>query len=136
MIKKERVVSGALLFLVAYFGNVNLTVEINQIDDQKYEVSVSSASDVESVNIKTDNGIAMFSWNDAQMMQEDAAESHSKSFPMEANKIYNFIVTGESGIAEDAISIIDQKQGYSNAIYDYHVLHYKRTCSTSQRAKN
>tara|TARA_R110002049_G_scaffold308910_2_gene514840 strand:- start:14332 stop:15948 length:1617 start_codon:yes stop_codon:yes gene_type:complete len=111
------IVSGALLFLVAYFGNVNLTVEINQIDDQKYEVSVSSASDVESVNIKTDNGIAMFSWNDAQMMQEDAAESHSKSFPMEANKIYNFIVTGESGIAEDAISIIDQKQGYSNAIY-------------------
>ncbi len=40
-----------------------------------------------------------------------------KSFHIKANKEYSFIVSGDSTITSDSISIIDQKQGYSNSMY-------------------
>lgn len=113
------VVQGALLYLVLFFGNINPTVEVTPIDHAKYEVTVSSSKDVENVNIKTENGIALFVWNDASIEDEATV---GKSFSMKANEPYSFIVTGEEELDAAQISIIDQKQGYSKAIYSLSIV--------------
>ncbi|OEK09500.1 MFS transporter [Flavivirga aquatica] len=111
-------VQGALLFLVAYFGNVNPTVIVDKLADEKFIVEVSTPSDVANANIKTINGIALFSWSgDMNINSQDNTPTHGKSFSIESNKKYRFIVTGEKNITANDISIIDQKQGYSNSMY-------------------
>lgn len=105
-------VQGLLLFLVAYFGNINPTININQLEPEKYEVTVSAPNDVKNVNIKTNGGVATF------VMQGDTADKATvgKSFSMEANQPYTFIVEGEPEISQENITIIDQRVGYRNAI--------------------
>lgn len=110
-------VQGALLFLVAYFGDVNPDIDVEQLQDQQFRIQVTAPVDVSSVYIKTDNGVADFVWENEDMKAEDAAATTSKSFPMEANKAYTFIVSGEPGLSADSISLINQKQGYSKSMY-------------------
>ncbi len=110
-------VQGALLFLVAHFGNINPQINVQQLADAKYEVTVSTQNDVENVNIKTDNGIATFIWAGTEYPDSINEPTQGKSFSMEADKPYSFIVEGENNIEPADISIIDQKRGYSNAIY-------------------
>lgn len=110
-------VQGALLFLVAHFGNINPEININQLDNSKYEITVSTSQDVENVNIKTDNGIATFVWADAFINDSLNLPTQGKSFSMAANQDYSFIVEGEENLATKDITIIDQRRGYSNAIY-------------------
>ena len=45
-------VQGALLFLVAYYGNVDPTIQIEELEPEKYNVTVSAPRDVPNVNIK------------------------------------------------------------------------------------
>lgn len=110
-------VQGVLLFLVAYFGNINPTVKVDKLGDKKFRVEVSAPSDVSNVNIKTEAGMAMFTWDDNAVGVEDNTPTHAKSFSVEADKSYAFIVSGEAHINADKISIIDQKKGYSNSMY-------------------
>jgi glycoside/pentoside/hexuronide:cation symporter, GPH family len=107
-------VQGALLFFVAYFGNINPTIEVNELDAKKFEVTVSSATDVENVNIKTKNGIALFSWSSPDSSN---VSTQGKSFPMKAGVEYSLLVNGEENITSESISLINQKAGYSNSIY-------------------
>lgn len=108
-------VQGALLLLVAYFGNINPDIQVNKLSEQKYSVTVSTSNDVANVNINTENHIALFNWQNSQ--SEDTTSTQGKSFSMKANKQYSFIVTGEENLNTKSISIIDQKKGYSNSIY-------------------
>jgi len=110
-------VQGALLFLVAHFGNIDPTINVTKLDSKKYEVSVSTPQDVANVNIKTKNGIAMFKWADSTINDSINVPTQGKSFSMEAQKEYSFIVSGEENINAKSITIIDQKRGYSNSIY-------------------
>ncbi len=110
-------VQGALLFLVSHFGNIDPTVQVNQLDAKKYEVVVSSPNAVENVNIKTKDGIALFSWKDAGINGFDTIPTQGKSFSMEANRNYTFYVNGEENLEAKKISIINQKKGYSSSIY-------------------
>ena len=111
------VVQGALLFLVAHFGNINPTINIDKLEPNKYEITVSSPRNVENVNIKTKAGIAMFSWSDSNIYDSVNVPTKGKSFSMEAQKNYSFIVAGEENLNAKDITIIDQKKGYSRAIY-------------------
>ena len=111
------VVQGALLFLVAYFGNINPTINVDKLDTNKYEVTVSTNQDVKNVRIKTNDGIAVFSWADAGMADSMNVPTQGKSFSMEAKKVYSFIVAGEENLVANKITIVDQKRGYSNSIY-------------------
>lgn len=111
------IVQGALLFLVAHFGNVNPEVRINEVASDRYQVTVSVSKDVENVNIKTKNGIAQFSWFDQASSQATRETANSVSFSMKADSNYVFLVEGEKDIVAEKISIIDQKRGYSNSIY-------------------
>ena len=111
------VVQGALLFLVAHFGNINPTINIDKLETKKYEVTVSTTQDVKNVNIKTKDGIALFTWADAAVNDSANVPTQGKSFSMEAQKKYSFIVAGEENLEAKKITIIDQKRGYSNAIY-------------------
>ncbi|MFI1745711.1 MFS transporter [Thalassobellus sediminis] len=110
-------VQGALLFLVAYFGNVNPTIDVTKLEDEKFKIEVSSAKDVEHVNIKTKNGIALFTWDAANTKIDDNTSTPGKSFKMIEDEKYTFLVTGEKNITASNISIIDQKQGYSKSMY-------------------
>jgi GPH family glycoside/pentoside/hexuronide:cation symporter len=111
------VVQGALLFLVVHFGNINPTINVDKLDQKKYEIKVSTNKDVKNVNINTENGIAMFTWADSQLADSLNVPTKGKSFSMEAQKNYSFIVTGEEDLKSNDITIIDQKRGYSNSIY-------------------
>ncbi|MBK3516760.1 MFS transporter [Carboxylicivirga marina] len=107
-------VQGALLYLVMFFGNVEPQIKISQQGEDKYVVTVSSSNDVPNANIKTENGIATFVW---QETIEGDQPTKGKSFAMKANQSYSFIVEGEAGLVEEQISVIDQKKGYSYSIY-------------------
>ena len=110
-------VQGALLFLVAYYGNVSPVVELEALEAEKYALTITASRDVENANIKTENGIATFVWTDEIRKAEDAEASHGKSFSMEEGKSYSFLVEGEKNLTEAEINIIDQKKGYSRAMY-------------------
>jgi len=106
-------VQGALLLLVAYFGNIDPTVSVNKLNTDKFEITVSSPHDVENANISSENNIALFT----NLNNPDDIPTKGKSFNMEANKDYKFIVEGDPTISKDSISIIDQKDGYSYSMY-------------------
>nr|HPR32224.1 MFS transporter [Prolixibacteraceae bacterium] len=110
-------VQGLLLFLVAYFGNIDPSIRVAQLDKQKYEITVSAPNDVENVNIKTKDNVALFSWADASLPDSANVPTQGKSFSMKAHEKYSFIVAGEDNVDEKNIVIIDQKKGYSNSIY-------------------
>lgn len=111
------VVQGALLFLVVYFGNINPTIDVKKLDVSKYEVSVSASHDVKNVRIKTKDGIATFAWATAMATDSLNVPTQAKSFSMQAGKVYSFVVSGEDNLANDKITIVDQKRGYSRSIY-------------------
>lgn len=111
------VVQGALLFLVAQFGNIDPAIEVSRLEPKKYEVTVSTTQDVKNVNIRTKDGIAMFTWAGRTPDDSTNTPTQGKSFSMEAQKKYSFIVAGEDNLEARKISIINQKRGYSNAIY-------------------
>lgn len=115
-------VQGALLFLVAYFGNVNPTIEIKELESKTYEVSVQTNQFVENANIKTKDGVAMFAWANANQLASDNKVTPYKSFSMKADSVYSFIVSGEANLNANKISLINQKRGYSNSIYVLSVL--------------
>lgn len=110
-------VQGALLFLVAFFGNINPEIQVDTLDANRYEVHVSTTQDVENVKIATEDGIAMFSWINAEEKAGDPTATQGKAFSMIGGKEYTFLVEGEENLSAESISIIDQKQGYSNSIY-------------------
>lgn len=108
-------VQGAMLFLVAYFGNVNPEISVTEINQDTYEITVTSPQDVANTHIKTDNGIATIEWLESTVQPEELTKSIS--FSMEAEQAYTFRVVGEPGITSEDISLINQKEGYSKAIY-------------------
>jgi len=108
-------VQGAMLFLVAYFGNVNPQISVNQISEDAYQVTVIASMDVENANISTENGIASIVW-----FGEDSQASEPTKrigFTMAAGEEYVFLISGEQELTEESIRLINQKKGYSNAIY-------------------
>lgn len=111
------VVQGALLFLVAHFGNINPEINVSKLDQKKYEVVVTSERDVKNVNIKTKDGIALFSWNNPSLPDSVNIPTKGKSFSVKPGEKYSFTVSGEDNLTADKITIIDQKKGYSNSIY-------------------
>jgi GPH family glycoside/pentoside/hexuronide:cation symporter len=108
-------VQGAMLFLVANFGNVNPEITVNQITADSYEITVLATMDVENANIKTENGIATFSW------ANDPTTSNSLktiSFSMQTGNEYVFIVTGEEGLTSESIYLVDQQTNLKQDFFD------------------
>ena len=110
-------VQGALLFLVAYYGNVNPKIDIIKISDDTFKVEVMASRNVENVNIKTEDGIAQFAWDNEDLNLEENTPTSRKSFEMNENESYSFIVTGEQNLTSDSFIIIDQKEGYGKSMY-------------------
>jgi GPH family glycoside/pentoside/hexuronide:cation symporter len=109
-------VQGALLFLVVHFGNINPEIQLQKLDGKNYEVTISSKDSFENVHIKTENGIALFSWAESNT-KDISKPTNSKSFAIKANQPYNFIVTGEADLKASDINIVNQDKGYSNSMY-------------------
>jgi len=111
------VVQGALLFLVAHFGNIDPNVQVTKLAPKEYKITVSANQEVKNVNIKTKDGVALFKWVDSTLADSLNLPTTGKSFSMEAHKNYTFLASGEGNLDATKISIIDQKRGYSNSIY-------------------
>ena len=108
-------VQGALLFLVAYFGNVGPKVEVSKLEAETYQVDIEATRNVENVNVKTEGGVATFMWNDDRSTNNEA--SIGKTFSMKANDTYSFIVKGEENLTANDFRIVDQQKGYSYSFY-------------------
>ncbi|MDC3399863.1 MFS transporter [Schleiferiaceae bacterium] len=108
-------VQGALLFLVAYFGNVGPSVTVSQLEAKTYQVEVMAASDVENVNIKTEDGIATFTWSDDRLKAD--TPTVGKTFSMASDETYSFLVKGEENLSADKFRIINQQKGYTYSFY-------------------
>ncbi|MEM8927747.1 MAG: MFS transporter [Bacteroidota bacterium] len=108
-------VQGALLFLVVYFGNVNPTINVEKLQDQKFKVDVTASKDVKNVNIKTEDGVANFIWANEKVGKTQALGA--VSFEMKKGDTYSFVVNGEKNLTSDSFSIIDQSKGYSYSMY-------------------
>ncbi len=106
-------VQGSLLFLVMHFGNVNPEIKVRNLGEMKQEITVTAPQDVQNANIKTVNGIAKFT----QTGVEGDSATVGKSFTIAAGETYTFTVEGESNLQSADFTVIDQKQGYSKAIY-------------------
>lgn len=105
---------GSLLFLIAYFGNVDPSIEMTNLKNSKYEVNIVATRDVDNVNIQTEDGVATFKWNNEDDLQD--TPTASKSFNMKSGQTYSFVVAGESNLTPKNLRIIDQKRGYSYAM--------------------
>ncbi len=111
------IVQGALLFLVTYFGNIDPTIDVQKLDKEKFLITVSAPQNVHSVNIESKHGVAQFQWNDSTLATEANKPAPRISFAMEASKPYSFIAQGEANLTASTIRLINQKTGYSYAIY-------------------
>ena len=108
-------VNGALLFLVAYFGNVGPQVAVNQLEEKTYQVDISATKDVQNVNVKTENGIATFAWADERSSTD--TPTVGKTFSMKSNETYSLLVKGEENLSAENFRIINQKKGYTYSFY-------------------
>ena len=108
-------VNGALLFLVAYFGNVGPQVAVTQLEEKTYQVDISATKDVQNVNVKTANGIATFAWADERSSTD--TPTVGKTFSMKTNETYSFLVKGEENLSAENFRIINQKKGYTYSFY-------------------
>ena len=113
------VVQGLLLFLVAYFGNINPTVSVEPVPEEPAAcvVTVTSPRDVAHVDLSTVNKIAKI--QPVGSTNEPAARL---SVPMTANAPQSFTVTGEADLTADSFTLVDQNRGYSYAIYALSVI--------------
>ncbi|MDC0008339.1 MFS transporter [bacterium] len=104
-------VQGALLFLIAYFGNVDPSINVSELDNSTYQVDIAATRDVSNVNVKTEDGIATFIWKNELDLEDEPTVG--KSFDMKSGETYSFIVAGEANLTPENLRIIDQKRGYS-----------------------
>lgn len=111
------IVQGALLLLVAHFGNVNPQLQITQLDSEKFNLVVSVPQKVDNVQLKTKEGVAVFTLVESQDSINRPGPGSSLSFSMQAGTEYSFLVEGEPEIDANNILLIDQKKGYSRSIY-------------------
>ncbi len=109
-------VQGALLFLVAYFGNINPSVTVDKLADAQYAVAFSSKGDFQKVKFSTADGIAQVEWADS-LGVDGATLTTAKNLSVKAGEEYRFVVTGQEELSAEDITIIDQSRGYSHSIY-------------------
>lgn len=129
-------VQGLLLFLVAYFGNVNPKIDVKTVEaNQQYVVTVTTPSDVNNLSVTTKNGFAELVSHDITYVAKDSTgevlkavngqdsvkadePSAAKSYTSKAGIPCTFNVksNGEE-ITADSFRIVDQSTGYSKAIY-------------------
>ncbi|QBN19533.1 MFS transporter [Flavobacterium nackdongense] len=111
------IVQGALLFLVAYFGDINPSIRVEKLSNDKYIVEVSTSTRVQNATIKTTNEVGTFVYQEPPLFPEKNTPTNRKSFTMEADQKYAFVVSGEPNLTENSISLVDQNRGYSNSMY-------------------
>lgn len=105
-------VQGALLYLVAHFGNVNPSITVAPLNESQCIVTLSTDKDVENAGLSTKDGLTYF----YQYNKEDAQKQIS--FSMIAEEAYQFFSTSEEiKLQKSDIQLIDQSKGYSQSMY-------------------
>lgn len=110
------IVQGALLFLVTQFGYVNTTVQISQLHDKQL-FTVTALEEVDNARITTGDGVntLVLLGDGSEGTKQQAASALSLN--LKKNNTYQFLAGGEKQLSLADLSIINQKKGYSQAIY-------------------
>ena len=108
-------VQGALLFLVAYFGDIGPKVTVSKLEEKTYQIDILATKNVENVNVKTEDGIATFVWNDERSLTDKPTVG--KTFSMTSDQTYSSLVKGEENLSSDNFRIINQQKGYTYSFY-------------------
>ena len=113
------VVQGLLLFLVAWFGNIDPAVQVtpSQNDPAACVVTVTSPRDVAHVDVSTKNKVAKLALENSQSEPQTRM-----SLPMKAGEPVTLLVSGEEGLDAASFTLIDQNRGYSYAIYSLSIV--------------
>lgn len=113
------VVQSALLFLVMHFGNINPTIDVTPMEDARFKVVVTAPQSVKNVRISTKDEVALFSTPENEAATDDDKKELDTgwSFSTAKGEPHTFIVSNIDALAPQDIRIIDQKRGYSYAIY-------------------
>ena len=106
-----------LLFLVAHFGNINPKVDISAMANGSYKVQVESPTDIQYADLSTEDGLVTFTPLSNELTAETTSPNTRQSFSMTAGESYAFIAESNQELTRDAITVIDQKQGYSTSMY-------------------
>lgn len=108
------VVQGLLLFLVAWFGDIDPTLLVRAEEGRRdaYEVTVVAPRDVSHVDLSTKHGLALLA-----PAGSEAAPQTRLSVSLKAGEPKTFTAVGEEGLDAGQITLIDQNRGYSHAIY-------------------
>ncbi len=109
-----------LLFLVAYFGNPQPTLNINKTGELSHTVQVTATQDVDHADISTSDGIAtlyMVDQADSKAQQPLDGQAKRQNFSMIQGETYTFAVNGVESLDNSDLTIIDQQQGYSKSMY-------------------
>ncbi len=106
-------VQGALLFLVAHFGNVKADIQIEPIDKNNYHITILANDNVSNAGLSSYDNIAKF-----KSCADTASYQSNYSFEMVDGETYQFIAHIEANQLKEAnLQIIDQKKGYSYSMY-------------------
>lgn len=111
------IVQGVLLALVAWFGNVDPQVTLNNTKPGTYQMTVVVPVNVENAYIQIKDGIAEFTPTDSAFNPGTSQPTHTISQSLSAQKPYHFMVTGPDELNTSNIMVINQKSGYSHSIY-------------------
>ena len=106
-----------LLFLVAHFGNINPKVDISAMSNGTYKVQVESPKDIQHADLSTKNGLVKFMPLQNDLTEEIPTASTRQSLTMTAGESYAFIAESNQELTPEAITMIDQKRGYSTSMY-------------------
>lgn len=105
----------SLLYLVATFGNFNPNVEVSMLSNGKYKVEVTSTTDIDHADLSTTDGVTTFSWLEGS--DNDPTPTKRKSFSINSRTTYTFIAESQQTLTPEDIQLVDQKSGYSYAMY-------------------
>lgn len=106
-----------LLFLVGYFGNINPEVNVSPLSNGTYKVEVSSARNVPFADLSTKDGLTKFKALASSNNAIPDVPTKRKSFKMVKDETYTFIADSQLDFDKNQINMIDQKSGYSKAMY-------------------
>ena len=90
-------------------------VAVSKLEEKTYQVDIVATKDVQNVNVKTEDGIATFIWNDDRL--ETDIPTVGKTFSMATNETYSFLVKGEENLSASDFRIINQQKGYTYSFY-------------------
>ena len=108
------ITQGLLILLVSSFGKIDAEININEVEESRFLVSIESNTYVQNASVSKKKGVARFVWADSAGVQEPGPRL---AFELKVDEEYNFIVTGLKEFTLGDLLCINQRYGYKRSVY-------------------